>query len=303
MKSYDLSSLSSMKPKGTGKIIGTIAAILALIFAFAVLVNNTSISTEPDQQGLWYKAGPLTSTKFDHCVAPGNRELTGGLSDKTFVYPAGQRTFVFSADGAGDTGPIVALTKDNIELTTSGVVRFDLTNDCEVLKTFHERIALKENAQMVDGETSEGWRKILQVYLQASLQRAVNEATQEFNWKELYNDVNVKASWEKKVGELLPRFVQQGMDGEYFSNYSLTIQKPILPEDLSNALQATQTAIEQNNAQKERNATIQTEAESIKRLVDILGPEGYNTYQAIKDGKITIYPIPQGSGLNVGGTQ
>lgn len=302
MKSYDLSTLSNLKPTGTRKVLAVVAGILALIIALGILVNNTSISTEPDQQGIWYKAGPLTSTSFDHCVLPGTRELTGGLSDKTFVYPAGQRTYEFS-NGSTDTGPIVALTKDNIELTTSGVVRFDLTTECSVLQRFHERIALKENAQMVDGETSDGWRKVLHIYLQASLQRAVNEATQEFNWKELYNDVNVKAAWEKKVGELLPRFVQQGMDGEYFENYSLTIQKPTLPEPLLNALQDTQTAIEQNNAQKERNATIQTEAESIKRLVDILGPEGYNTYQAIKDGKITIYPIPQGSGLNVGGTQ
>lgn len=283
-----------------GKILGTVAAFVAFVFAVVVLFANTSISTEPDQQGLWYKAGPFTSTSFDHCVVPGTRQLTGGLADKTFVYPAGQRTYEF-ANGSPDTGAIVALTKDNIELTTSGVVRFYLTTDCKTLQAFHEKIALKENAAMNGGETSEGWHKVLRVYLQASLQRAVNEATQEFNWKELYNDVAVKAEWEKKVSELLPRFVQQGMDGEYFQNYSLTIQKPTLPEELVKALQDTQTAIEQNNAQKERNATVQTEAESIKRLVDILGPDGYNTYQAIKDGRMPIYTIPQGSGVNVPG--
>lgn len=284
-----------------GKAIAGVVAIVIALFGFVVLFANTSINTEPDQQGLWYKAGPLTSTHFDHCVLPGTRQLTGGLADQTFVYPAGQRTYDFS-DGSSDTGSIVALTKDNVELKTSGVVRFDLTNDCEVLKTFHERIALKERAYMDGGQTSDGWKKVLHTYLQASLQRAVNEATQEFNWKELYNDVTVKAAWEKKVSELLPRFVQQSMDGEYFEKYSLTIQKPILPESLLNALQDTQTAIEQNNAQKERNAQVQTEAESIKRLVDILGPEGYNTYQAIKDGKIQIYPIPQGSGVIVNGS-
>jgi hypothetical protein len=283
-----------------GKIIGAVIAIVALILSLIVLGNNTSINTAPNEQGLWYKSGPLTSTSFDHCVKPGTRELTGGLADQTFVYPAGQRTYVFSDNGAGDTGPIVALTKDNIELTTTGVVRFDLTSDCEVLRQFHEQIALKDKAYIT--EENEGWKKVLQTYLQASLQRAVNEATQEFNWKELYNDVNVKAAWEKKVSELLPRLVKQGMNGEYFANYSLTIQKPTLPADLLKALQDTQTAIEQNNAQKERNAQVQTEAESIKRLVDILGPEGYNTYQAIKDGKISIYPIPQGSGVIVGGT-
>lgn len=284
-----------------GKVIAGFIAFVLVVGGVIALFFNTSINTEPDQQGLWYKAGPLSSTKFDHCVAPGTRELTGGLSDKTFKYPAGQRTYEFSDSGVSDTGTIIALTKDNIELQTSGVVRFYLTDDCETLTLFHEKIGLKESAFLNNNETSDGWRKILQVYLQASLQRAVNEATQEFNWKELYNDTAVKAKWEAKVSELLPRFVKQGMDGEYFENYSLTIQKPVLPEDIVNALKDSEAAKEQNNAQRERNATVETEAESIKRLVDILGPEGYNTYQAIKDGKITIYPIPQGSGVIVNG--
>lgn len=285
-----------------GKIVGTTVAVVALIVALIVLFTNTSINTEPDQRGIWYKAGPLTSTTFDHCVEPGTRKLTGGLSDKTFIYPSGQRTFEYRDDGqAADSGSIVALTKDNVELRTTGVVRFDLTSDCETLRKFHEEIGIKYEAKMDGNQTSVGWNEMLQVYLQASLQRAVNEATQEFNWKELYNDTAVKAEWEKKVSELLPRFVQQSMDGEYFENYSLTIQKPILPDDLLKALQDTQTAMEENNAQEKRNLTVETEAESIQRLVDILGPDGYNTYQAIKDGKITIYPIPQGSGVIVNG--
>lgn len=284
-----------------GKAIAGFVAVAVVLFAIIALFTNTSINTEPDQQGIWYKAGPLTSTHFDHCVLPGTRELTGGLADKTFVYPAGQRTFEYRDGEGADSGVIVALTKDNVELKTSGVVRFSLTDDCALLQKFHEQIGIKYNAKMDGSKTSDGWREMLNVYLQTSLQRAVNEATQEFNWKELYNDVAVKAAWEKKVSELLPRFVQQSMDGEYFSNYSLTIQKPNLPDDLLKALQDTQTAVEQNNAQKQRNATVETETESIKRLVDILGPEGYNTYQAIKDGKITIYPIPQGSGVIVNG--
>ncbi|MBC9703887.1 MAG: hypothetical protein H9W81_02470 [Enterococcus sp.] len=283
-----------------GKIVGAVVALVLIVFGIGALFTNTTINTAPNEQGLWYKAGPLTSTHFDDCIAPGTRKLTGGLSDQTFVYPAGQRNFEFSDSGSGEAGTIVALTKDNVELRTSGVVRFELTRDCETLTKFHEEIGLSNKAYFRGGE-SEGWLPMLNKYLHASLQRAVNEATQEFDWKELYNNVEVKAAWEKKVSELLPRFVQQSMDGEYFENYSLTIQKPTLPDDLLKALQDTQTAMEQNNAQKERNTTVETEAQSIKRLVDILGPEGYNTYQAIKDGKITIYPIPQGSGVIVNG--
>lgn len=281
------------------KFIAGITAIVVVLAGIIMLFNVTSISTEPDQDGLWYKAGPFTSTHFDHCVNPGTRELFGGLNDKTYTYPAGVRTYAFHSGGNQDVSPVKALTKDNLELTVSGVVRFQLNTDCKVLQKFHEQIGLKTNSFMDGDKTSDGWNTMLATFLQQSLQRAINEATQEFNWKDLYSSTEVKSNWEKKVAELLPTYVQQGMGGEYFDNYSLTIQKPELPGDLLKALQDTQTAVEQNNAQKQRNTQVETEIQSIAKLVAVLGPEGYNTYQAIKDGKINVMPIPQGSSFNV----
>lgn len=281
------------------KFIAGIVAIVVALVGVIMLFTATSINTEPDQEGLWYKAGPLTSTSFDHCVKPGTRELFGGIADKTYAYPAGVRTYEFHGGGTQDAAPVKALTKDNLELTVSGVVRFQLNTDCKVLQQFHEQIGLKTNSYMDGDKTSEGWTAMLATFLQQSLQRAVNEATQDFNWKDLYSSTAVKTDWEKKVAELLPTYVKQGMGGEYFNNYSLTIQKPELPADLLKALQDTQTAIEQTNAQKQRNTQVETEIQSIAKLVAILGPDGYNTYQAIKDGKISVMPLPQGSSFVV----
>lgn len=281
------------------KFIAGIVAIVVALVGVIMLFAATSINTEPDQEGLWYKAGPLTSTHFDHCVKPGTRELFGGVADKTFAYPAGVRTYEFHAGGTQDVAPVKALTKDSLELTVSGVVRFQLNTDCKVLQNFHEQIGLKANAFMDGDKTSEGWSAMLATFLQQSLQRAVNEATQDFNWKDLYSSTEVKANWERKVAELLPIYVKQGMGGEYFNNYSLTIQKPELPAALLQALQDTQTAVEQNTAQKQRNTQVETEIESIAKLVAVLGPDGYNTYQAIKNGEISMMPIPQGSGFMV----
>ena len=44
---------------------------------------------------------------------------------------------------------------------------------------------------------------------------------------------------------------------------------------------------------------VQSELQSIKALVAVLGPDGYVAYQAIKDGKISVIPIPQGSSVVV----
>ena len=274
----------------------------SLIVAYAIA--GTRISTAPDQAGLWYKAGPLTSNKFDHCVNPSTRQLFGGIADDTFTYPAGQRTYEFAKgkvaddDGNGvDAAPITVLTKDNIELSVEGVARFTLNTDCLSLRKFHESVGIKFAAHMDGDRTSAGWRSMLRVYLRNSLQRAMNEATQEVSWKDLYNSTAEKKKWETRVNELLPRFVEQSMGGEYFENYSLTIQKPTLPEPLLNALTATQVAIQENAAQEKRNTTVKTELESIRELVKVLGPDAYNVYKAIQDGKIEVMPIPTGSGV------
>ena len=89
------------------------------------------------------------------------------------------------------------------------------------------------------------------------------------------------------------------MGGAYFDGFAPTIQKPELPQDLSDSLRAAQVAVQQNKAQQERNVQVQSELESIKALVAVLGPDGYNTYQAIKDGRIQVVTIPQGSSVVV----
>jgi hypothetical protein len=290
-----------------GKLFAFAAIAFTVFLLLAYMVAGTRISTQPDQAGIWFKAGPLSATKFDHCVAPSTKELIGGLADKTYKYPAGQRTYEMAAhqpgqapgDGAPDAGAITVLTKDNIELTVEGVARFTLDTTCGSLQKFHEKIGIKYAAWMDGDKTSDGWRSMLRVYLRASMQRAMNEATQEVNWKDLYNSTAEKTKWENRVNELLPRYVEQAMGDSYFGNYSLTIQKPTLPPKLQEALNDTQVAVEQNNAQGKRNETVATELQSIAKLVNVLGPEGYNVYQAIKDGKIDVMPIPSGSGVVV----
>jgi hypothetical protein len=281
-------------------------------FAFMLVVMvlfGTGISTAPDQVAVWYKAGPVTSTRFDHCVHPGTRQIWGGVLDKTYKYPAGQRTYKFvseagskDADGRGFT----VLTKDNIELQVEGVARFTLNTTCSKLRAFHEQIGIKYEAHMDGDQTSDGWRSMLDTYLRQALQRSLNEATADYEWKSLYSTNLAKKEWESEVARLLPRYVKQAMGDAYFGSYALTIQKPTLPHDLVEALEATQVAIQQNNAQKQRNATVQTEVESLRSLIDALGPDGYAAYRsaqvveaAIKSGRVTVLPVPSGSPISI----
>ena len=128
------------------------------------------------------------------------------------------------------------------------------------------------------------------------IDRALDAASQEFEWKQLYNDPATKQQWEQRVGELARQFIKETSGGEYFCNPNyggtgpcgdivLTIQKPAPPESLVNALAAEQAAKAENVAQAQRNAKIRTELESIKDLVAVLGPQGAILWKAIQDAK------------------
>ncbi|MGI4893737.1 MAG: hypothetical protein ACRYF3_01325 [Janthinobacterium lividum] len=94
----------------------------------------------------------------------------------------------------------------NVELILSGIARFSLNTDCATLQQFHEQIGLKFAAYSEDDSdsTSDGGRKMIATYVQAPLQRAMNDATQGSDWVALYNDPQAKADWEKRVGNSSP---------------------------------------------------------------------------------------------------
>lgn len=272
-----------------------IVSLVAAAGIVATASGCSTIDTPSDRAALNYNHGPFQALEFDGCVGPNQYEMNAP-TDESVSYPAGQRTYTFQRAEQGRDGDMFNVTtSNNISLGVEGVVRFRLnTDDCDVFREFHEKIGNKFNAT-----TDEGWRNLLGTYLQQPLNRAITEATQGMTWEALYSDSAAKKSWEEAVNKTLPNTVNQAMGGAYFKDFTITLQKPILPDDLLKALQDTQTAVQQNKAQEERNKQIETELASIRALVAVLGPDGYNTYQAIKDGRISVMPIPQGAGVNL----
>lgn len=267
-------------------------AIALTAIATLGLAGCSTVSTGPDQVSLHYAAGALSSTEFKDCVATGTRAWDGP-GDAHYTYPAGQRTFAFGEGDGQDSGPFT-VAAGNVELTVSGVARFSLNTDCETLRKFHEQIGSKFGAFDNSGP---GWNKMIATYVLQPLQRAIGDATQGTDWVALYNDPAAKAAWEKRVNELLPQYVKQTSGGDYFKDFSLTLQKPKLPDALRDALQAQEQAIRNQQTQVETNRTLELERQGIQAMVELLGPEGYNTYMALKDGRITFMPIPQGGSV------
>lgn len=280
---------------------------VAPLLAAAALTAGCSAAVGPDQAGVEYNGGVVQATKFTNCAKTGTREYHGP-GDHIYLYPAGQRSYEFSDNkDSADSAPIQVVSKDNLQMNVSGVATFSLNTDCDTLRRFHEQIGIKYKAY-----TDAGWLKMLGTYLRQPLDRAMDQAAKQYPWKDLYSNPTVKAQWEKTVGQWVVAQVNATAGGQFFcaptytgkgqcGSFNLTLQQPQPPSNVQTALAQAQEAAEQAEAQKNRNVQVQTELDAIKALVKVLGPQGYVLYQAIKDGRIKVVPVPAGGSINVSG--
>lgn len=273
--------------------IKMMAAVAA--FSMAALTGCTVTNTAPDENGVVYSDGAFHSTQFKDCVNSGTKDYSSFFSI-SYKYPSGQRNYVFNGTedatddvkAARDAAQLTAVTKDNVQMLVDGQMTFRLNTDCDVLKSFHENIGLKN-----------GWPETLRIYLLQPLRDSVTEVTKGYNWADLYSDAGKRNEWAQKVKDILPSKVKEASRGDYFNDFGVVLQQPKVPADLQQALEAAQVSAQQNEAQQQRNIQVQSELESIRALVAVLGPDGYNTYSAIKEGRIQVVTIPQGSAINV----
>ncbi|GAA0944831.1 SPFH domain-containing protein [Actinocorallia libanotica] len=276
------------------------AAVVSAVLV-TLAATGCSVSVRPDTKGLEYDAGPLSSTEFDNC---NTGRIWHGPGDKVYLYPVGQRTYQFGDDG--DTDALKVVSKDDLELTVEGVATFSLNDDCKVLRKFHEEIGLKYEAYEDDG-----WAKMLRIYIGSPLDRALDEVSKGYSWQDLYSDPKIKREWETKVGEAVAQQVNAIAGDNYFcaptfngsgecGSFLLTLQQPVPPENVRVSLAAAQQAIEDNKTQTNRNKQIQTELKALADLKKVLG-DAYAVilYQAIKDGKIKVVPVPAGGDINI----
>lgn len=288
----------------------TIAIVIALVVGVLVALmvltaaRPTTVSTGPDQVALHYKDGPFSSRRFADCIAPSTR-VWDGPGDKHFSYPSSQTNFVFGEEGDG--AAITFVTKDGIEMTVDGVANLLLNTDCEALQAFHDLIGNRYAAYMEGGERSEGWRRMLSVYMARPLQTAIDRAGQKYTYTELYVDPASKAKWEADVVSALPELVNRQTDGDvsFFQNFAITLQKPEPPQEVKDALIEQQAAVarakaaEAEAAAKQKAAEAQiaverAEAAKIQQRIKVLGIEGYLKQYSIDRGLNPYQPTTSG---------
>lgn len=288
--------------------------LATLTLASVLVVTGCTIAnTTASEVALQYGAGPFDSRVYVSCVPVNTREVND-VNDDHYYYPAGQRDFSFANQG-GDAAPLTANTKDSLEIKVSGTVKFTLNTDCAEFKDptgkvwpggklqmFHELIASKFGAAPMEGgePMPEGWKNLLVNYLLAAIDRAVDNEALKYGYADLYADADKKAAWERDVLKQIPevlRSLTQGVD--LISINSVLLQKPEVPGQIVNGYADKQAA-------ELRAAAVEVDKRAAADFPG--GLAAYQAYQqqqavnqAIKDGKVQVLPVPQGSPIIVGG--
>lgn len=230
--------------------IRKLAALLA-VSALALTACST-VATEPDQTALHYEAGAFSATKFADCVNPSER-FTGGASDKYYIYPTGSvRTYDASEDKAAEAPPITVVTKDNVEMKVPASVGLDMLDDCPTVRKFHETIGNRYKAYWGgtdfpdENEDSipDGWITFLNYYVGKQLDITLDREAQGVNWRDLWNNPEVKRSLDQAVNNSLQTNIDAAMGGHFFNVGKVTIAKPDpASKDLKDAVAAEQAAV------------------------------------------------------------
>jgi len=289
-----------------------VAVAGVLLLAMLSTAGCSTVSTDSDQVALHYDAGAFSSTTFQECVKSNNRTWDG-LGEMYYKYPAGQRNFDFTGSDDSESKPYTVVSKDNQELTVSGGLTFHLDTSCGddggMLRKFHEEIGLKFQPVVDDdGKTTDSWLEMLRFYIGQPLEKALATEAQKYNWLALYNDPATRTQFETAINASLGAAVMATTGGTaYFQKFNLTLQKPAPRKELVDGLAAVQVAITQRQALVEQNATLDEKLKQIRKLVGVLGPDGYILYDVMQrcltgeatKGCPTFLPLPQNGNLEV----
>lgn len=283
------------------------------ILVSAMLLTGCSIAN-PDSthKGLHYTNGPFSSRNFEYCVDSGTKN-TGGVGDDDFYYPSGQRTFTFSRAEGADTGPLdVNTAGGTVQLVQEGQITFTLNTDCTEyvdaqgkkwpggrFQKFHETIGQKTGAFTDDEnkDAGDGWKKFLNEYVGAVINKAVDNEGQKYPWTDIYGRADVRAKWEKGVLDSIDELIKAQLGDNLVLVNNVQLQTPQVPDAIKAEMQNQQAAVL-------RNTTAELDKKNAQQFSSF---QEYLNYQqalavneAIKNGKANINISTPGQSIIVG---
>lgn len=167
------------------------------LLVLALSACGSLIKTDQQTQALWYEDGDFQAQTFKGCIGNAVRDRKG-IGDNFYPYPLGDRTWSFTGRPGSDAGPITIKTSDSQEMNVLGFMQFTLIDtvdpngnvikeNCDTLRTFHERIGLKYGAYFnEDGSASKGWDNFLNDYIAVPVNNVMDRGGMQNNVRALY---------------------------------------------------------------------------------------------------------------------
>jgi hypothetical protein len=226
------------------RIMLIVAAIIA-VFA----MTGCTVATNSDETLVHKGGGIIEAADPKGCLAPASREMQKP-GDTYYPYPANQRVYDFTGSQDGDGAPFSVVSQDGQTLTVPGTLSFSLNNNCDVLQRFHDKIGNRYGAYMDDGKTSDGWTKMLNIYMRPALDSTLDRVAKQYPWQKLYSDPTIKDELNRAVNESVRNLINQQFEGndEFFVNYSALIQQPQAAAELVAAVKANEVSKAEANA-------------------------------------------------------
>lgn len=250
--------------------------ILLALFAVVLFATGCATTSAPaDLKGVHYAGGSFSSKKFSNCIDPSSRDFSPG--DRYYYYPVRQISFEASESSNAERGRFKVVSDDSAELYVPVRLTFQLNTDCEVLRKFHEEIGARYDAAIQedvtdDGETTsadypDGWVDLLNDVIGKPLDNTLIRVAQQYSWRDVWNDDAVRVEMQTEIRDSIEALVNEQAGGDYFSDYTVLVQKPE-PVDpaLVAAIAEEQAGIAQAKAQQAKAQADVATAEAQERL-------------------------------------
>lgn len=293
-------------------------AVIALLL-LALTGCGSLIKTDQQTQALWYEDGDFQAQKFKDCVKSATRERKG-IGDSFYRYPIGDRTWSFTGRQGSDAGPITIKTSDSQEMNVIGFLQFTLTDDCQTLRTFHERIGLKYGAYFnEDGSNSQGWVNFLNDYIAVPLNSVMDRGGMQHDVRGLYNNTEITSALCDPAGknatlkcgrqDAFKLYVQSHAQDEidkvlgipgFLKVKLVATETPQPDQSLLDSFKKVEQAKADAAAQQERNKYAQKKYGEVAECVKVLGRDACYRLE-LQKGPNPPQWIPDGSQIHVGG--